>query len=310
LVRPSEPAINASFTLTPRLLVYDSFAGIKGTEAFPMGRHDAALPGMQETAQTMFRLNGRVAFVSGAYGHLGSIMVRALARAGAHVIVNARSDARLRTFADTLSGEGLSIEPAAFDVANTDAVRNFFAKQKRIDVLVNNAISMTPKPFAGLEPVDFAATYASAVTAAFEIVRAARPGLRSAAASSGEASVINIASMYGLVSPDSRLYSSPDQASPIHYGPAKAALLQLTRHLAAELGPENIRVNALVPGPFPRPEIQATDPSFAERLAARTMLGRLGTAQEIAGPLLFLASRASSFMTGQSLTVDGGWTAW
>jgi NAD(P)-dependent dehydrogenase (short-subunit alcohol dehydrogenase family) len=275
-----------------------------------MGRHDAALPGMQNAPQTMFRLNGRVAFVSGAYGHLGSIMARALGGAGAHVIVNARSDTRLRSFADKLRDDGLSVEPAAFDVADADAVRRFFAKQKRIDVLVNNAISMTPKPFTQLEPADFASTYASAVTAAFEMVRAARPALRAAASSSGEGSVINIASMYGLVSPDSRLYSRPDQASPVHYGPAKAALLQLTRHLAAELGPENIRVNALVPGPFPRPEIQAADPSFAERLAARTMLGRLGAAQEIAGPLLFLASHASSFMTGQSLTVDGGWTAW
>src|SRR5271165_3649849 len=98
--------------------------------------------------------------------------------------------------------------------------------------------------------------------------------------------------MYGAVAPDKRIYSRPEQASPFHYGPAKAALLQLTRHLAAELGPEKIRVNALVPGPFPRPQVAADDPAFAERLAARTMLGRLGEADEIAAPLLFLASKA------------------
>ncbi len=112
--------------------------------------------------------------------------------------------------------------------------------------------------------------------------------------------------MYGLVSPDARLYAEPGHQSPFHYGPAKAALLQLTRHLAAELGPSRIRVNALVPGPFP----VSIDPVVGARLAARTMLGRLGQPREIGGPLLFLASPASSFMTGSALTVDGGWTAW
>ena len=271
-----------------------------------MDRQDA----VRMQPQAMFRLDGRIAFVSAAPGHLGSAMARALGQAGAHVIVNARDDARLKDFEAELRAESLSVERAAFDVADTDKARAFFAAQPRLDILVNNAIAMTPKPFGALEPSDFASTYASSVTAAFEMVRAARPALRAAAAEAGEASVVNIASMYGLVAPDARLYAEPGRQSPFHYGPAKAALLQLSRHLAAELGPENIRVNALVPGPFPRPEVQTQDPGFAARLAGRTMLGRLGAAAEIAGPLLFLASKASSFMTGQALTVDGGWTAW
>lgn len=257
-----------------------------------------------------FDLRGRIAFVSGAAGHLGKPMVRALCEAGAHVILNGRDDAKLKAFAEELHAQGRSAECAAFDVSDFTRARAFMAARPRLDILVNNAVSMTPAPFAALAPEAFDQTFRSAVTAAFELVRAALPAMRAAVSAAGEASVVNIASMYANVSPDSRIYTRPEQASPLHYGPAKAALLQLTRHLAAELGPEKIRVNALVPGPFPQSAVAEKDPAFAARLAARTMLGRTGAAAEIAGPLLFLASPASGFVTGAALPVDGGWTAW
>lgn len=258
----------------------------------------------------LFRLDGRTAFVSGAAGHLGRAMAFALVEAGAHVIVNGRNKARLEDLAQELAALGGSAECAAFDVGDVAHARAFFAARPRLDVLVNNAISMTPKPFNSLADGDFAETYRTGVIAPFEIVRAALPALRAAAAEAGDASVVNVASMYGVVAPDRRIYSRPEQASPFHYGPAKAALLQLTRHLAAELGTEHIRVNALVPGPFPRAAVIAQDAPFGARLAARTMLGRTGNADEIRGPLLFLATPASSFVTGSALAVDGGWTVW
>lgn len=258
----------------------------------------------------LFRLGGRIAFVSGAAGHLGREMSRALCEAGAHVILNGRDDTKLQGFEDQLRKNGFSVERASFDVTDFTRLREFFGHLSRLDVLVNNAVSMTPKPFSALTPSDFEATYASAVTSAFEAVRAALPALRKSVETEGDASVVNIASMYGAVSPDPRIYSAPERASPFHYGPAKAAVIQLTRHLAAELGPERIRVNALTPGSFPRDEVAATDPEFAARLSQKTMLGRTGRASEIRGPLLFLASKASSYVTGTSLAVDGGWTAW
>ena len=259
-------------------------------------------------ARDLFGLDGKTAFVSGSRGHLGAAMTRALAQAGAHVIVNGRDAAALDSFAGDLRSQGLSVEAAPFDAHDVQKIRAFFGSLKRLDVLVNNIGLMLGKSFSQLGPDDFAATYAATVTTAFESVRAALPALKAAVAASGDASVINISSIYAQVSPDARLYDAREQQSPFHYGPAKAGLEQLTRHLAAELGPEKIRVNALVPGPFPQP---GKMPAGLEgRLAARTLLNRIGRPEEIGGPLLFLAAPASSFVTGSCLNVDGGWTAW
>ena len=259
-------------------------------------------------AQNLFDLDGKTAFVSGSRGHLGAAMVRALAGAGAHVIVNGRDAGALDTFAAALKAQGFSVEAAAFDAHDGAKIRAFFGGLKRLDVLVNNIGFMQGKAFDALAPEDFAATYAATVTSAFETVRAALPALRAAVAVAGDASVINIASMYGQVAPDARLYDAREHQSPFHYGPAKAGLIQLSRHLAAELGCEKIRVNALVPGTFPEPGKMPA--GLEDRLAGKTMLGRIGQADEIGGPLVFLASPASRYMTGASLNVDGGWTAW
>lgn len=261
-------------------------------------------------ATDLFRLDGRIAFVSGAAGHLGRAMALTLADAGAHVIVNGRDPKPLEDLVAEIEARKGSAAPAAFDIGDVATLRVFFTSRARLDIIVNNAISMTPRPFGDLSEEDFDQTYRTGVVAPFEIARAALPALRTAARETGQASIINIASMYGTVSPDARLYARAEQASPFHYGPAKAALLQMTRHLAAEFGREGIRVNALVPGPFPRDSVIKTDPQFAERLAAKTMLARVAHANEICGPLLFLASPASSFVTGAALAVDGGWTAW
>jgi NAD(P)-dependent dehydrogenase (short-subunit alcohol dehydrogenase family) len=258
--------------------------------------------------QNLFRLDGKTAFVSGSRGHLGSAMARALAEAGAHVILNGRDSQALTCFAAGLAEEGLSVEAAPFDAHDVTAIRAFFGRVKRLDVLVNNIGFMQARSFAELAPDDFAQTYGATVTTAFETVRASLPALKAAVAASGDASVINVSSMYGQVAPDGSLYDRREQQSPFHYGPAKAGLEQLTRHLAAELGPEKIRVNALVPGAFPK--AGKMPPGLEPRLAARTMLGRIGEADEISGPLLFLAARASTYVTGSSLIVDGGWTAW
>lgn len=121
-------------------------------------------------------------------------------------------------------------------------------------------------------------------------------------------SIVQLGSMYGIVSPDPADYPDGMPVNPPDYGAAKAGVLQLVRSQAVQLGPRGIRVNAVVPGPFPGPAARA-DAEFMRRLAARVPLGRIGEPDEVAGAVVFLCSSASSFVTGSSLVVDGGWTA-
>jgi NAD(P)-dependent dehydrogenase (short-subunit alcohol dehydrogenase family) len=262
-------------------------------------------------AANIFRLDGRIAFVSGAAGHLGSAMVRALLAQGAHVILNGRDEVRLNDFAAALRGEGYdAISAAAFDICDTEKLTAFFGSLPRLDCLVNNAITVRMGTVEGSTAEDFAAAYDSGVRASFEAMRAAKPALLNAVEAAGHASAINISSMYGVVSPDPSVYGDTGLESPPAYGAAKAALLQLTRHMACQWGSYGIRVNAIAPGPFPRDAIQKDQPDFVARIARKTALGRVGRPTEIAGAAAFLASDAASYVTGATLCVDGGWTAW
>jgi NAD(P)-dependent dehydrogenase (short-subunit alcohol dehydrogenase family) len=261
----------------------------------------------------MFRLDGRTVFVSGAAGHLGQAMARAFLSVGGRVILNGRQPARLDTLRAKLRQEGHdpdAIAVCAFDVRDEDALARCFASLPRLDVLVNNAITMEPGTIASASTADFATAYDSGVRAAFAAMRIAEPALLKAASAAGHAAVVNIASMYGMVSPDPSIYGDTGLNSPPHYGPAKAALIQLTRYMACHWGAKAIRVNAIAPGAFPRDEFQQAHTAFMARLAAKTPLGRVGTPIEVAGAAVFLSSDAASYITGSVLNVDGGWTAW
>lgn len=257
-----------------------------------------------------FRLDGRAALVTGAAGHLGSAMVGALAEAGAALYLNGRNPGPLEAQRDALRASGRKAEILLFDVTDRATRSRALAGVGRLDILVNLAYTGRPGTIAMATGEDFARAFESGVTAAFELTRECLPALREGVRTEGGASIVNIASMYAYVSPDPRLYGDSGLNSPPWYGAAKGGLLQLTRYLACHLAPERIRVNAISPGPFPRTEISAAKSDFIARLEQKVPMGRIGTPEEIAGPLLFLASDASSFVTGINLPVDGGWTAW
>jgi NAD(P)-dependent dehydrogenase (short-subunit alcohol dehydrogenase family) len=264
---------------------------------------------------SQFGLNGRVAFLSGATGHLGPAMAKALASAGAHVILNARGQQALDSLAAKLAAGGSEVSVACFDVTNEVAVRENIAciaeKHGRLDILVNSATSGRTGTIESATAEDFHQLYRTNVTAVFQLVQSALPLLKeSARRTSGGASVVNIASMYGSVSSDPSIYGTSGANNPPYYGTAKAGLIQLTRYLACHLAPDRIRVNCISPGPFPAAQYLKRDPAFLNRLVEKVPMRRTGDPREVQGPLLFLASDSSSFVTGINLPVDGGWTAW
>jgi NAD(P)-dependent dehydrogenase (short-subunit alcohol dehydrogenase family) len=261
-----------------------------------------------------FRLDGRVAFLSGATGHLGRFMAKALVEAGAHVVLNGRRKDVLKTFAAELKKSGHHVSTACFDVTDEDAVvRNISLigkKHGRLDIIVNNASQGRPGTIENTTRADFEQVFRVNVVAAGQIIQAAMPLLRESAKSTAGSSVVNIASMYGSVSSDSSIYGSSGAHNPPSYSAAKGGLIQLTRYAACHLASDRIRVNCISPGPFPAQRYLQNDPGFHDRLKAKVPMGRTGEPQELSGPLLFLASDASSYVTGINLAVDGGWTAW
>jgi NAD(P)-dependent dehydrogenase (short-subunit alcohol dehydrogenase family) len=255
---------------------------------------------------TTFSLTGRVALVTGGAGHLGRAICRGLAEAGARVLVNGRDSAKARAFAEALRQDGHAAEAWPFDVTDQPSIDRAFGRIARLDILVNNAVQSQTGTIATIPASEFAPVFATAVLAAYAMSRAAVPLMRTAGGS-----IVNIASMYGVVSPDPRIYGVSGYDNPPSYGPAKAGLIQLTRYLACHLAADKIRVNAVSPGAFPPlRDLEAGQPAFLRRLEERIPLQRVGRPEELSSVVVFLAGDAASYVTGANIPVDGGWTVW
>jgi NAD(P)-dependent dehydrogenase (short-subunit alcohol dehydrogenase family) len=252
-----------------------------------------------DRTDALFDLTGRAALVTGASSGLGAGFARTLAGAGATVYAAARRVERLEQLAVDVPG----VVPVVCDVTSAadraSLVERAMAESGRIDVLVNNA--GRPGPPHAEDDTDevFNALLALNLTAGFHLAAAVAAAVEPDAA----VSIVNISSVVGLVS------TAPIGGA--SYAASKAGVIGLTRELAGQWGRRGIRVNALVPGWF---DTEMTDGLFTDEKSAgwvrrNTMLGRGGREGEVDGALLFLASDASSYVTGQVLVVDGGWTA-
>jgi NAD(P)-dependent dehydrogenase (short-subunit alcohol dehydrogenase family) len=245
-----------------------------------------------------FRLDGKRALVTGGGRGIGLAAASALAQAGAEVTLVARTQAEIEAAAQAIVARGDRAAALPLDVTDLDAVRDTIAAAEPFDVLVNNAGTNRPAYLMDVKVEDFDAIFTLNVRAAFfmaqavarRLIEAKRPG-----------SIINISSQMGHVGAARRTV----------YCASKHAMEGFTKAMAIELAPHNIRVNSLGPTfletPMTRPFFE--NKAFRDEVLGKIKLGRLGQLDELTGAILFLASDASSLMTGSALVLDGGWTA-
>jgi NAD(P)-dependent dehydrogenase (short-subunit alcohol dehydrogenase family) len=249
-----------------------------------------------------FRLDGRVALITGGSGGLGTVFARALAGVGADVALLGRRAEAAQATADAVAAEtGRRTLAVAADVTDPEQVRaavaRVHAELGRLDILINSAGVNVRKPSLEFTLDEWRRVVDISLTGSFICCQAAAPAMIEAR----WGRIINISSMLGNVG----LAERPA------YTAAKGGMIQLTRTLALEWASHNVLVNALAPGPFAtelnRPLLD--NPTVYRAFADKIPLNRWGDPEELAGAIVFLASDASSFMTGAVLTVDGGWTA-
>ena len=265
-----------------------------------------------------FDLSNRRALVTGALGILGRCFARGLADCGAHVVCLDLDAAACAELAGELRATyRVESHAVACDVSDAQrveaAVADVWLRFGPLDVLVNNAATKTADVDAFLAPLeDYAqATWRQVMAVNLEGVFLMARAVGRRMAERGSGSIVQIASIYGLLGPDQRIYEGSQYLgrtinTPPVYSASKAGVIGLTRHLAAYWGHRGVRVNTLTPGGVE----SGQNATFRGKYAARTPLGRMARAEEIVGAMLFLASDASSFVTGHNLVADGGLAAW
>ena len=262
------------------------------------------------TIKELSNLNGRVSIITGATGHLGKVISETLAELGSDLILIDRPESDFSTMISDLKPRwGVEVETYSCDLElpnqRKELISSVVNSHKEINCLINNAAFVGTSelpgwsvPFGQQTSETFSRALEVNLTAVFDLAK----GFSSILKNSKSANIINIASIYGMYAPDWDLYKGTDMNNPAAYGSSKAGLIQLTRWLSTQLAPQ-VRVNSISPGGIFRNQ----EKEFVKRYEAKTPLGRMATEDDLKGAISFLATDLSKYVTGQNLSVDGGW---
>lgn len=258
----------------------------------------------------LLSLTGKVAIITGGAGHLGKAMTEALIEADAKVYIISRNE-------ESFNACNFNSDKVFFikgDVLDSKVIKSCFSKiyeeNGHIDILINNAVYINGGGKLPEEITDemWAVTSEGVLASTFKCIREVIPYMEK----NKYGKIINIGSMYGIVSPDLSMYEGvcSNYLNPVHYGALKAGVIQMTKYFGTYLITKGINVNAISPGTYPSQKIQDNNPIFIDRLSHKNPASRIGQPDDLKGAILLLASHASDYIVGQNIVIDGGWTIW
>lgn len=258
----------------------------------------------------MFNMKEKVVVITGGAGHLGKAMSEALAEYGSTVIIASRNEKKNRELCKQLTDKYNNINDSIYiDISSEESVDicidKVIDKYKKIDVLINNSYFGSTNEMHKMSYEEWENGINGSVNSVFMCTRK----IINKMIEQKSGSIINIASMYGIVAPDVSIYEGNNFYNPINYGVGKAGIIQFTKYMASVYGKYNIRCNSVSPGPFPSKTVQK-DKKFVKALEKKVPMNRIGCPDDLKGTILLLASEASKFINGTNIIIDGGWTIW
>ena len=255
--------------------------------------------------QNLFSMDGKTVLIVGGAGYLGLPVCEALRAHGASVVIGDHHPGRLAEARATLAGQPGTGEVTTchVDMADESSILACVDSCGTLHGLVMATAGSSNTHFDKLTAEEYDRSNRINLTGTFVLARAAASKMTEGGA------MVFYSSMYGTVAPDPANYPGDMPPNPVDYGAGKAGISQMARYVAGHFGRRGIRVNAITPGPFPPQAVQDVHPEFIANLTRDTMMGRMWRRHETAGAVVFLLSEAASYITGQILGVDGGWTA-